>query len=47
MSGPLIAIVAVVYAIIAADQFSKDNPAMGVVWLGYAASNVGLYFVSR
>lgn len=47
MSAPLIALVAGIYAVIAADQFSKDNPAMGVVWMGYAASNVGLFFVSK
>lgn len=47
MSAPLIALVAIIYAIIAADQFSKDNPAMGVVWLGYAASNVGLWALAK
>lgn len=47
MSGPLIAIVAIIYSVIAADQFSKGNPAMGVVWMGYAASNIGLLFVSK
>jgi len=47
VSGFLIAIVGAIYAVIAADQFIKDNPAMGVVWLGYAASNVGLFFVTK
>lgn len=43
MSGTLIALVGVVYAYIAFEQLMKGNPAMGMVFAGYAFSNIGLY----
>jgi len=47
VSGLLIAAIGIGYAVIAAIQFFKDNPAMGIVFAGYAFSNVGLYFASK
>ena len=44
--GPwLVALVGLIYAYIAAEQFALSNPSMGVVYAGYAASNVGLFFL--
>lgn len=47
MSGPLIIGVGVVYAVIAAMQAAKGNPAMGIVFAGYAFSNIGLWMAAR
>jgi hypothetical protein len=47
MSSHLIAIVGVIYAGIAIDQFARSNPAMGIVYAGYAFSNVGLWVLAR
>lgn len=47
MSGPLIAITGLIYAIISADQFCKGNPGMGVAYFGYAVANVGLYLLVK
>ena len=47
MSGWLIAITGVIYAVIAAEQFMKSNPAMGVVYAGYSFSNAGLWYLSK
>lgn len=46
MSGFLIAGVGIVYAVIAFEQFRSGNAAMGIVFAGYAASNVGLYWAA-
>lgn len=47
MSGTLIAIVGVVYAYIALEQMMKGNPAMAIVFAGYAFSNIGLYLGAK
>ena len=47
MSGTLIAVVGVVYAYIAFEQIMKGNPAMAIVFAGYAFSNVGLYLGAK
>jgi hypothetical protein len=47
VSGPLIALTGVIYAYVALDQFWRGNSAMGVVYLGYSFSNVGLYLLAR
>lgn len=47
MSGPLIALTGVIYAYVAADQFWRGNPGMGIAYLGYAFANVGLYLLAR
>ena len=43
MSVWLIALTGLIYAGIAVEQFVKGNPAMCVVYAGYAFSNIGLY----
>lgn len=47
MSAGLIALVGVIYACISAEQFIKHDPAMGIVFAGYAFSNVGLWWLAR
>jgi hypothetical protein len=47
VSGPLIALTGVIYAYVAADQFWRGNTGMGIAYLGYAFSNVGLYLLAR
>lgn len=47
MSGPLIALTGVIYLYVALDQFWRGNPAMGIAYLGYSFSNVGLYLLAR
>ena len=43
MSGHLIAITGVIYTYVFVDQFIKGNTAMGIAYLGYAFSNIGLF----
>lgn len=43
MSPALVAFVGLLYAYIAAEQFYLQNPSMGVVYAGYAFSNIGLW----
>jgi hypothetical protein len=43
MSAWLIAIVGVVYAVVAVDLLLKDNTGLGIAFVGYALGNVGLY----
>lgn len=47
MSSTLIALIGVGYAVIAADQFLRGNPWMGVVFFGYATGNVGLWMLAK
>lgn len=47
MSASLIALIGAGYAVISIDQFSRSNPWMGVVFLGYAIGNVGLWMLSK
>lgn len=47
MSAWLIALVGVIYAGIACEQFYKGNVWMGVVFTGYSLSNVGLYKMAQ
>jgi len=47
MSAGLVAFVGLIYAYIAAEQFYLENPSVGVMYLGYAASNVGIYFMVK
>jgi len=45
--GPwLVALVGVIYVSVAIDQAVKGNIPMCIVFLGYAASNVGFWHVS-
>jgi hypothetical protein len=41
MSAGLVTMVTLAYLGVAADQISKGNFPMGLVWLGYAIANVG------
>jgi hypothetical protein len=43
MSSTLIAIVGVVYAVVAVDLIIKGNTGLGIAFVGYALGNVGLY----
>lgn len=46
--GPwLIILVGVIYAYIAAESVLKGDAALGIVFAGYAFSNVGLWMVAR
>ena len=47
MSTPLILCVAVVYLLVAVDQWRKGDGGMALAWLGYALSNVGLAMNAR
>lgn len=47
MSGNLIAITGLIYLYVAVDQFWKGNSPMGIAYLGYAFSNVGLYLLAK
>lgn len=47
MSPALVAFVGLIYAYIAAEQFYLSNPSMGVVYAGYAFSNIGLWVLVR
>lgn len=43
MSAWLIAVVGVVYTVVAIDLLLKGNVGLGVAFVGYALGNVGLY----
>ena len=43
MSAWLIAVVGVVYAVVAVDLIVKGNTGLGIAFIGYALGNVGLY----
>ena len=47
MSAGLVAFVGLLYAYVAAEQFYLANPSMGVVYAGYAFSNIGLWYLVR
>jgi hypothetical protein len=47
MSGALIAGVGIIYAYISVEQFIWGSPWLGVVFGGYALSNVGLWQLAR
>lgn len=47
MSPALVVFVGVIYAYIACEQFYMANPSMGVVYAGYAFSNIGLWVLVR
>jgi hypothetical protein len=43
VSGHLIAVTGVIYTYVFVDQFLKGNTGMGLAYLGYAFSNIGLF----
>lgn len=47
MSAALVCAVGLIYAYISAEQFILENPSMGVVYAGYAFSNIGLWFMLK
>lgn len=47
MSAWLIAVIGVVYAVIAIDLFVKGNIGLGIAFVGYSLGNVGLYIVAK
>ena len=47
MSAPMIALVGVVYAYISIEQFGKSDPQMGIIFAGYAMSNIGFWFLAK
>lgn len=47
MSQWLIILVGVIYAYIAAESVFKGDTSIGIVFAGYAFSNVGLWMAAR
>jgi hypothetical protein len=47
MASWLIAVIGVVYLIVAIDLMLKGNLGMGVAFIGYSLGNVGLYIATR
>ena len=47
MSAWLIAIIGVVYLLVAVDLLLKGNMGMGIAFVGYSLGNVGLYLAAR
>ena len=47
MSSHLIALTGCIYAYVAAEQFFRGNPGMGIAYFGYAIANIGLYWLAR
>ena len=47
MSSWLIIVTGAIYAFIAAEQASKGNLWLSVVYAGYSFSNVGLYMLAK
>jgi hypothetical protein len=43
MSAWLIAVVGIVYTVVAVDLLVKGNMGLGIAFVGYALGNVGLY----
>ena len=46
MSGWLIALTGCIYLYVSLEQLYKGNPGMGIAYLGYAFSNIGLYLLA-
>jgi len=47
MSGNLIILTGVIYAWVSYCQFSSGNQGLGIAYLGYAFSNVGLWMIAK
>jgi tellurite resistance protein TehA-like permease len=47
MSAWLIALVGLIYAGISCEQFIRSDPRMGIVFAGYAFSNIGLWLMAK
>lgn len=46
MAAWLIAFTGMIYAVVAADLFRKGDTGLGIAFLGYAFSNVGLWLAA-
>lgn len=47
MAAPLIAIIGVVYLIVGIDLLVKGQTGLGIAFLGYSGSNVGLWMAAK
>lgn len=47
MAAWLIAIIGVVYAVVAADLLRVGNTGLGIAFIGYAFANIGLYMSAK
>jgi len=47
MAAWLIAIIGVVYAVVAFDLIRSGNLGLGIAFVGYSIGNVGLYLAAR
>lgn len=47
MAAWLIAVIGVVYGIVAADLLYRGNTGLGIAFIGYAIGNVGLYLAAK
>lgn len=47
MSGWLIAVIGVVYLVVAVDLLRKGQIGLGIAFIGYALGNVGLYLEAK
>jgi hypothetical protein len=47
MAAWLIAIIGVVYAVVAVDLLRIGNTGLGIAFVGYSIGNVGLYLAAR
>ena len=47
MSAGLIVFVGLLYAYIAVEQFYLENPAVGMMYFGYALANIGAWFLVK
>ena len=47
MAAWLIALVGVVYAVVAVDLLRVGNIGLGIAFIGYSIGNVGLYLAAR
>ena len=47
MSAWLIAMIGVVYLVVAVDLLLKGNTGLGIAFIGYSLGNVGLYLAAR
>lgn len=46
MSGWLIVVTGLIYAVVAADLVTAGKTGLGIAYLGYAFSNIGLYLAA-
>ena len=47
MSAWLIAVIGVVYAVVAVDLLRVGNLGLGIAFVGYSIGNVGLYLAAK